>query len=761
MSDSINENIADEIRAHAIDFERFAADVARRVLELLLALEVELVRKIRDIDPTEPTRKAYRDARLAKLLEQTRASIREGYKAVNKTTDADLIQVAELTSTATVTAVNTVVGVELMTVAMGPEKFRALVDNSMIEGAPSKQWWSKQAGDTVFRFQRAVQMGYAQNESIEEIVRRVRGTRGANYQDGFMQGPRRHAAALVHSSVQAVSNSARLEVFKNSGDILTGYLQISTLDSRTTEICRGYSGKRWLIDGTPDGHHLPFNGGPPRHWNSLAAGSIITTARGSVPIEEVRIGDQVLTHRGRFQPVYATMSKRCETGIVRVIRTESGREIRATDEHPILSFVHGWKRADEIQVGDQLFEDADDTVGIEPFLVVVGAADNYPAPLHEEQVFSSILVASAMVPAAVHFQDDVMVRESEIPYLLTDNELMDEIGFGLTQDIEHGLLALGNIKPMAVCNDIGSNEPDVLQLSRVVFQHPSAVSGVDGAVILGHAPSPVVFSSHLVFGITSVEAGTFRLGSGLDLMTPTPSLKNSLANADFSFNLPKRLLFPKMLSADQVFDNASIFEVDRPPFASAGNQELGLRHDLDAVSNAGFMQSSHTQIHPFVEDGEGVTRLPMMLLDEGCESDRIVEVNREHWVLSRVVSVECSSYTKTVHNIAVATDETYVANGITVHNCRSVLVAWMKDIDDLPDGTRRKIPEATQASMDGQVPADLDYNEWLKTKGDKFAREVMGEGKFNLWKAGKITQSDLLDQSGNPLTLAELREKFG
>lgn len=271
MSDSVNEQIADEIRAHAIDFERFAADVARRVLELLLALEVELVKKIRDIDPTEPTRKTYRDARLAKLLEQTRASIREGYKAVNKETDADLIHVAELTSTATVSAVNTVVGVELMTVAMGPEKFRALVDNTMIEGAPSKDWWAKQAGDTVFRFQRAVQQGYAQGETVDQIVKRVRGTRGANYRDGIMETTRRNATSLVHTSVQAVSNSARKELFDNNTDTIKYKMQTSTLDNRTTVLCMSYSNKIWDMTDKPIGHNLPFNGGPPRHWRCRSA----------------------------------------------------------------------------------------------------------------------------------------------------------------------------------------------------------------------------------------------------------------------------------------------------------------------------------------------------------------------------------------------------------------------------------------------------------------------------------------------------------
>jgi hypothetical protein len=263
---SVNEDIADRIRAHAVSFERFSADVRRRVLALLLLMEIDLIRRIREIDPTEPLRATYRKARLDKLLEQTRASIREGYSAVNREVAGDLAEVADIAAASAVAAVNSAVGVEIMTVALAPEKFRALVDDTMIQGAPSKEWWSKQAGDTLFRFKAAVQQGYAQGETVEQIVRRVKGTRAANYRDGVMEVTRRNAVSLVHTSVQAVSNGARREVFDRNSDVIYGKLQVSTLDSRTTILCMAYSGKAFTLDGKPIGHSLPYNGGVPRHF---------------------------------------------------------------------------------------------------------------------------------------------------------------------------------------------------------------------------------------------------------------------------------------------------------------------------------------------------------------------------------------------------------------------------------------------------------------------------------------------------------------
>jgi len=38
---------------------------------------------------------------------------------------------------------------------------------------------------------------------------------------------------------------------------------------------------------------------------------------------------------------------------------------------------------------------------------------------------------------------------------------------------------------------------------------------------------------------------------------------------------------------------------------------------------------------------------------------------------------------------------------------------------------------------------------------------VLGSGRAQLWRDGKLTLEQLLDLSGNPLTLAQLRAKYG
>jgi SPP1 gp7 family putative phage head morphogenesis protein len=79
-------------------------------------------------------------------------------------------------------------------------------------------------------------------------------------------------------------------------------------------------------------------------------------------------------------------------------------------------------------------------------------------------------------------------------------------------------------------------------------------------------------------------------------------------------------------------------------------------------------------------------------------------------------------------------------------NCRSVAVP------DLGE------PEGTRASINGQVDAATTFEEWLEGREEKEQDEVLGKGRAQLWRAGKITLADMVGRDLEPLTLGELRE---
>ncbi|QLB23330.1 phage minor head protein [Phocoenobacter skyensis] len=54
----------------------------------------------------------------------------------------------------------------------------------------------------------------------------------------------------------------------------------------------------------------------------------------------------------------------------------------------------------------------------------------------------------------------------------------------------------------------------------------------------------------------------------------------------------------------------------------------------------------------------------------------------------------------------------------------------------------------------------ITYEDWLEGKTKSQQDEILGKGKADLWRRNVITFSDMLDQTGRPLTLTELKRKF-
>jgi hypothetical protein len=88
------------------------------------------------------------------------------------------------------------------------------------------------------------------------------------------------------------------------------------------------------------------------------SGTMVHTARGLVPIEYVVPGDLVTTHLGRERAVTELLAFGY-TGALHRIRRDYGPELEATSDHPILIERNGerrWTHACEVQPGDYLLE---------------------------------------------------------------------------------------------------------------------------------------------------------------------------------------------------------------------------------------------------------------------------------------------------------------------------------------------------------------------------------------------------------------------
>lgn len=93
--------------------------------------------------------------------------------------------------------------------------------------------------------------------------------------------------------------------------------------------------------------------------------------------------------------------------------------------------------------------------------------------------------------------------------------------------------------------------------------------------------------------------------------------------------------------------------------------------------------------------------------------------------------------------------------------CRCTLTCCLKRYGDIKG--RKDLAKAspsTRASMDGQVPNSMTFEDWFAQQSDTRQREILGAGRYELYKSGKISFGDLVDQNGRGLTLEEIKERM-
>ena len=105
----------------------------------------------------------------------------------------------------------------------------------------------------------------------------------------------------------------------------------------------GFGGWRYLLSPRHPGPDICFR-----------AGTLVTTQRGEIPIEQVREGDMALTHRGRWRAVVRLYrSASGPSGLVRLCfpaGTNRSQEVVMTPNHPVLT-PQGWTAAGDLRTG--------------------------------------------------------------------------------------------------------------------------------------------------------------------------------------------------------------------------------------------------------------------------------------------------------------------------------------------------------------------------------------------------------------------------
>lgn len=157
--------------------------------------------------------------------------------------------------------------------------------------------------------------------------------------------------------------------------------------------------------------------------------------------------------------------------------------------------------------------------------------------------------------------------------------------------------------------------------------------------------------------------------------------------------------------------------------------------------------SNHARIATFQNNPEMIKAIVQVSTLDGRTSETCVAYSGQMWDVETLEPVGGSSLP--------------FNGGPPRHfGCRSSLNPVLKSFEEMGLGDF-DLPEGTRASLDGQVAADISFDEFLLSKSETFQNRLLGVGRASLWRQGKITLQDLVNQNGRPLTLGQLEERVG
>ena len=112
-----------------------------------------------------------------------------------------------------------------------------------VDGKTIQQWFGDLEYKISSRIFQSVQKGIVEGMTLHSIMQTIRGIDG--FKPGVLKTNRQSAEIMARTTINAVANRSRLEMFRANADVIDGVQWLATLDYRTCIICGSYDGKIW------------------------------------------------------------------------------------------------------------------------------------------------------------------------------------------------------------------------------------------------------------------------------------------------------------------------------------------------------------------------------------------------------------------------------------------------------------------------------------------------------------------------------------
>lgn len=268
---TVNEQLLDAEIGHQVDLQRYSNGVVRRIIGLLNRVDPDLFAQLGAALERLPA-DSFTVDRLESQLFSVRQLNLQAYQQIDRQLTDELQDLAAYEATFQQQAFEAAIPAQIQArLAIAPvpaEQAYSAALSQPFRGRLLREWASSMDADRMARIRDAVRIGYVEQQTIAQIVKRIRGTKALGYSDGIIEVDRRNAEAVVRTAISHTAGFTRDRFYSANADLVKAVQWVSTLDSRTSEPCRVRDGLKYTTDQhKPIGHTVPWLGGPGRlHW---------------------------------------------------------------------------------------------------------------------------------------------------------------------------------------------------------------------------------------------------------------------------------------------------------------------------------------------------------------------------------------------------------------------------------------------------------------------------------------------------------------
>jgi SPP1 gp7 family putative phage head morphogenesis protein len=254
-----NEELLDRVIRHQVYLERFKGTELKRLIKVLDELDKDLTAQLADSDP-----ETWKGRRLEAQVRKVEEISDEAVKRYDAELTGTLEELAVYEGAWGASAVAGAMGAEILVkvgmdiITPDPNLLRAAVSSRPLQGRLLKDWVADMGAARRGRLAAAIRMAAIENQTIQQLIQRIRGTRAHDFKDGILDISRRGAEGIARTAIQHISNEARRMSYEQNKAVINEIQWVSTLDGRTTPFCRAMDGKRFPLDKGPR---------PPAHIN--------------------------------------------------------------------------------------------------------------------------------------------------------------------------------------------------------------------------------------------------------------------------------------------------------------------------------------------------------------------------------------------------------------------------------------------------------------------------------------------------------------